>query len=747
MAFKRKIKSKFLNKVTPKTNKPSPRSNHCLFTYKNLIYMFGGRVQEECRTNTLFTFNPKTSHWEMINTRGAVAPRCSACSFTLSPELGKAFLLGGIDENHDYLQTLFVYDLSDQKWEQLEKPPFLFVDHSAVWMNGKLWVVGGEEIENSENFADQNESEEKKKTEVRNLKNDNVILERPPNSVAVYDYLKRKWDLIVPIDKSGFHNYVSSQSLCCYQNKLISFGGSQNDEAFLNDIWIFSVDKKKWKKIGKDSTSTSTSSSSSPKKDQKLKSNPFFRSLNPNTWIKYFKKETNNGTDLRTNLSCQTKSISKKVFKKKKKNKEKNGKVKKTDQEFETQVDNYLCDSWTDNYISSYSDSYSNNYSNSDSNSLCNSGCNSSGSNQTRERGGGSLLFRGRATDHDNEKSSDECNDYPSFGNRNKWPGERMGHCAAIWENKMVVISGYHFDTSQFYDDFWIYDFPTKTWEEIPFSDMNNEKSNIFSGRIRGKITLVDNSIYYIGGYQEEYLMDVWKFKIKQTTLEQDLKNLYSNRQLCDWSVISKENVKIEAHSSLLSTRFRGTHPKKIQSILNGRRKKIIDNIVLWCYTGKLDFANLTKRDCLELDRISKKIFHNNKSMHHYQKCDFFQNNLSINDPNLVAKDIGKLFLDQNTSDFTILVNNEKIYVHKWLLIMRSELYRGMFNYVDKSLASVNDYSKKTFQSVKDLIQFLYTNDTSHIKSLEIAQELFDAIEYYGLHLKSEIGTYISNLL
>ncbi|KAJ3425727.1 speckle-type poz protein [Anaeramoeba flamelloides] len=316
-----------------------------------------------------------------------------------------------------------------------------------------------------------------------------------------------------------------------------------------------------------------------------------------------------------------------------------------------------------------------------------------------------------------------------------------------MWENKMILISGYNYDNFLFFDDFWIFDFQTKTWQEVFLDKMSTNKKDVFSGRIRGKVTMVDNSLYYIGGYLGEYLLDVWEFKIKHTTLEKDLKNIYLNRNLCDWFVISKEKAKIEAHSSLLSARFYGTNPQIIKNVLSGRKKYIINNIILWCYTGKLDFKNLTDNDYQELDLISKKIIDDDKIITPNQKNNFFQNNLSVNNSTLLSTDIGKLFQDQTTTDFIILVKNEKIFVHKWVLIMRSELYRGMFNYVNTNIASVKDYSQKSFESVKALIEFFYTNNTAHIKSLEIAQELFDAIEYYGLNLKSEIGYYISNLL
>ncbi|KAJ3440601.1 regulator of chromosome condensation [Anaeramoeba flamelloides] len=119
-----------------------------------------------------------------------------------------------------------------------------------------------------------------------------------------------------------------------------------------------------------------------------------------------------------------------------------------------------------------------------------------------------------------------------------------------------------------------------------------------------------------------------------------------------------------------------------------------------------------------------------------------------------LQNDISKLWDDQNSSDFTIIVPDpeiekevdeqeddddeefDEIYVHKFLLFAKSGLFQKMFTNVEEKLNSVKDYSKKTFESLELIFKFFYTNSielsADHDPEL-VVEELADTEEYYQL--------------
>ncbi|KAJ6235547.1 speckle-type poz protein [Anaeramoeba flamelloides] len=121
--------------------------------------------------------------------------------------------------------------------------------------------------------------------------------------------------------------------------------------------------------------------------------------------------------------------------------------------------------------------------------------------------------------------------------------------------------------------------------------------------------------------------------------------------------------------------------------------------------------------------------------------------------------DLSNLYKDNNSKDFTIKIKeelsdessdessnesfNESIKVHKIILLIRSELFRNMFNSIeDKNITSIFDYSGKSYETLKCLINYFYT-DKLVIKDGDdpdlICEELEDAIEYFQLNIKSNL--------
>ncbi|KAJ5067967.1 ankyrin repeat-containing protein [Anaeramoeba ignava] len=102
-----------------------------------------------------------------------------------------------------------------------------------------------------------------------------------------------------------------------------------------------------------------------------------------------------------------------------------------------------------------------------------------------------------------------------------------------------------------------------------------------------------------------------------------------------------------------------------------------------------------------------------------------------------LIKDLKILFNHEESKDFTIYVEEKYIKVHKLILIIRSDLYRGMFLNVQDDSNSVHDYSRNSFESVSALIYFFYMDEfPQNLTDLNI-EELSEAHDYYELHGKN----------
>ncbi|KAJ5073645.1 kelch repeat and btb domain-containing protein [Anaeramoeba ignava] len=87
-----------------------------------------------------------------------------------------------------------------------------------------------------------------------------------------------------------------------------------------------------------------------------------------------------------------------------------------------------------------------------------------------------------------------------------------------------------------------------------------------------------------------------------------------------------------------------------------------------------------------------------------------------------------RIYLNENEKDFTIERASKSFNFHKLILIMRSELYRGMFLSVTNDTSNkVTDYSELSDESFEILEYWIYTNKIK--KGIKITQKILDEIE------------------
>ncbi|KAJ6255641.1 hypothetical protein M0813_11201 [Anaeramoeba flamelloides] len=212
--------------------------------------------------------------------------------------------------------------------------------------------------------------------------------------------------------------------------------------------------------------------------------------------------------------------------------------------------------------------------------------------------------------------------------------------------------------------------------------------------------------------------------------LSQDLGKLLENGHFSDCKIKN-----IPAHKLLIEARLDHDFDEISKYLEESCQLKDIENLLQWVY-------------CDEIRNQKKTI----EILNHF----------GIQKPQktkLLKNDLRKLLFDEETSDFTLVVQNdeneddnedydeedieeEELAVHKFILAARSGLFLDLFQNLDKNLKKVKDYSKKSLDTIELLIAFLYTDEipiTADTDQELVKEEFEDIIEYYQLNPKIPI--------
>ncbi|KAJ5073764.1 btk-binding protein-related [Anaeramoeba ignava] len=180
------------------------------------------------------------------------------------------------------------------------------------------------------------------------------------------------------------------------------------------------------------------------------------------------------------------------------------------------------------------------------------------------------------------------------------------------------------------------------------------------------------------------------------SNLEEDLIKLFERKEFCDISFKTENGEIIEAHKLILKYRLNQNQNQieKLQEIISKKSIKESNQIFEIIYSN----------------RIINPIL-------------YFEIKEIINSNEKIEETIKRIYLNENEKDFIIERKEKQYKFPKLILIMRSELYRGMFLSVtnDKSnkVADYSELSNKSFQifeywiysnQIKDEIQIIFQN-------------------------------------
>ncbi|KAJ5076648.1 ankyrin repeat-containing protein [Anaeramoeba ignava] len=247
-------------------------------------------------------------------------------------------------------------------------------------------------------------------------------------------------------------------------------------------------------------------------------------------------------------------------------------------------------------------------------------------------------------------------------------------------------------------------------------------------------------------------------------SINQDFLNLLnSNDNFSDFQIQSNDSFRFKIHKLILLIRFDNNQSNLEKFVENcaQKPKEDVEFVLNFLYTGFCGFSqminklnqqkeknNLIEKGSSFIGEKGKPIFENSQEKQENVKEFFREIGLdskwfeSKKGRKGILNDLGKLYQQNDSKDFTIIIEEKEIKVHKLILILRSELFKGMFqlNIEDKS-NQVHDYSKKSFQTLNQIIYFLYHDkfDKDQELTKENLEELRDTKDYFQLNENSMI--------
>ncbi|KAJ5079510.1 btk-binding protein-related [Anaeramoeba ignava] len=198
------------------------------------------------------------------------------------------------------------------------------------------------------------------------------------------------------------------------------------------------------------------------------------------------------------------------------------------------------------------------------------------------------------------------------------------------------------------------------------------------------------------------------------SNLEEDLIKLFRRKEFCDISFKTENGEIIEAHKLILKYRLNQNENEieKLQEIISKKSIKESNQIFEMIYSNRIINPKLYS-EIKEIINLNEKIEETMKRIY-----------LNENE-------------NENEKDFIIERKEKQYKFPKLILIMRSELYRGMFLSVTEDKSNrVTDYSELSNKSFQIFEYWIYSNQIKD--EIQITQEIINeikiGIDYFQLN-------------
>ncbi|KAJ5074824.1 regulator of chromosome condensation [Anaeramoeba ignava] len=210
----------------------------------------------------------------------------------------------------------------------------------------------------------------------------------------------------------------------------------------------------------------------------------------------------------------------------------------------------------------------------------------------------------------------------------------------------------------------------------------------------------ISNYHLYCGAYHSFLYYSPPSF----SNLEEDLIKLFERKEFCNISFKTENGEIIKAHKLILKYRLNQNQNQieKLQEIIS-------------------------KKSIKESNQIFEMIYSNNPKIN--PKL-YFEIKEIINSNEKIEETMKRIYLNENENekDFIIERKEKQYKFPKLILIMRSELYRGMFLSVTEDKSNkVTDYSELSNKSFQIFEYWIYSNQIK--EEIQITQEIIDELE------------------
>jgi len=185
------------------------------------FYIFGGYLPNGDDNNALIQYSTSQSQWKIINSTEKNSPKGRSAASLICRNNSSLVLYGGMECN-----DCWEFSLTKKQWTPLTSdtlPPTSRSNHTAIYLKrlDTMLVYGG--TVNSDELSN--------------------------GFIHLYSFAEAKWKKFRPKDRPE-HDRLDHTAVLWKDSKMVVFGGIDEEDNSLNDVWSLSCAPHKWSPIG-----------------------------------------------------------------------------------------------------------------------------------------------------------------------------------------------------------------------------------------------------------------------------------------------------------------------------------------------------------------------------------------------------------------------------------------------------------------------------------------------------------------
>ncbi|KAJ3439691.1 molting protein mlt-4 [Anaeramoeba flamelloides] len=241
-----------------------------------------------------------------------------------------------------------------------------------------------------------------------------------------------------------------------------------------------------------------------------------------------------------------------------------------------------------------------------------------------------------------------------------------------------------------------------------------------------------------------------------------DFLNLFQFQECCDLFIADKFSNRIGLHKIFVETRLNRKLDNDLITLFKQYSKAELNHFFSWIYSGITPKQDSQERQIINKISINLNINFDQKSgkkslVQDLKKClnnkqtsnfqlQFNNNNMDNNNKNTDNSNCGVYNFNNNKNNNNHNNNNnQNIFLHKFVLIARSNLFKGLFNSIE-DLNHLRNNTPFSYIILKPLLQYFYTDKLKIKLDSQLYHHLKEAIEYFQLSKSTSLNYWLNKL-